>query len=234
MAFPVTIVTVKCGGPGLVLPPGTSVITTFNGNNSRTPCQAYQFLLDSVPSDILVYCHDDVTVHDPDWVGRMVQVFESKPDCVAVGLGGGLGLGSKDLYRKPFDIWNLARRGYRSNQTDWRTHGELEEGSCRVAVLDAFCMAVRADWLRSVGGWPVVHLTHHCLDTWLACMAARWEKEIWMTGASCTHHGGGSSTTKGYSGAGWLQGGTLEQDHIRPHRWIFDTYRDILPIEVGR
>ena len=235
MIYPsVTIATVACGGPGFDYPhkPGAPRWIEFdNRDNKLTPCQAYQAVLEMCDTDILIMGHDDVTVHDPEWCRRILRIFAYQPEVVAVGLGGATGLGSPDLYRKPFNIWNLARRGYASNQTDAEVHGERFEGDKRVAVLDAFSMAVRRDWL--VGrGWPCAHLTFHCLDLWLACEAARDGKETWMVGASCIHHGGGSSTTGKYQNASWLLGGDQAQDHLKPHIWLADNYRDVLPLEV--
>lgn len=100
------------------------------------------------------------------------------------------------------------------------------------AVVEQFFMAVRTDWLKDKGGFPTDHLTHHCIDMWLACEAARDGKEVWQVGVSCTHHGGGSSTKPSYGEAPWLQGGSMERDHQIPHRWIYDEYRDVLPITI--
>lgn len=225
------IATVLCGGPGAQLPlsPGDQVRVADNRANEFSPCEAYQKLLLDSPADVILYSHDDVTIHDPDWLTRVMELFDN-PQCVAVGLGGATGLGNRDLYRKPFNIWNMARSGYASNQTDAEVHGRRLDGVRQVAVLDAFFMAVRTSWLRSRGGWPVGRITHHCLDLWLACEAARDGKEIWITGASVTHHGGGSSVSKKYTNAPWLQGGSREQDHILPHKWLFDEYRNVLPL----
>jgi GT2 family glycosyltransferase len=201
-----------------------------NRDNAFTPCQSYQHLLEDSDSECLILVHDDVTIHDADWLERVMAEFT--PGVVAVGLGGALALGHPDLYKKPYRLNDLARYGYRSNQTDWQTHGEQETRSCRVAVLDAFFMAVRRDWLMARGGWPVSHLTHHCLDTWLACEAAKDGKEIRMVGVSVSHHGGGSSTKPTYREAKWLQGHSMEEDHRLPHRWIYETYRGVLPFQV--
>lgn len=247
------VATVVCGGPGPKIPGGPRIRTFDNGDNKFTPCQAYHHILYTSTKDVIIYVHDDVTIHDGGWVDQIMRVFEADSNVVAVGLGGALALGNHDLSRKPFNIWNMARRGYASNQTDAETHGERFTGVRRVAVLDAFVMAVRVDWLRLrrtpqyrhiadlpkvwnvvyEGGWPTARLTHHCLDTWLACEAARDGKEIWMVGANCTHHGGGSSTKPEYRNAGWLFGGTMEMDHQAPHIWIANEYRDVLPIEVS-
>ena len=200
-----------------------------NLHNILTPCEAYGQVLMRSDSEIIVYCHDDVTIHESGWLRRVLAPFD-RPDCIAVGLGGANSLGRPNLYKRPYQIVDMSRGGYRSNQTDWEVHGTHEIGESRVAVLDAFVMAVRRDFLLGIGGWPTAHLTHHCLDLWLACEAARAGKEIWQVGAGCTHHGGGSSTKPAYRGAAWLQGGTLEEDHRQPHRWLYDNYRDVLPI----
>ena len=242
------ILSVACGGPGFneyspqefvvdFSPPDPNVkrvpvrVTLDNRDNLLTPCQAYQKLLDdSDPMiDVLIYVHDDVTIHDPDWLSRILRLFDN-PNCAVAGLGGALSLGHPFLYRRPYRIQDMARNGYRSNQTDWQVHGDREQGDCRVAVLDAFLMAVRRDWLLSIGGWPVAHISHHLLDLFLACEASRAGKETWITGASCTHHGGGTSTKPIYAEAKWLQGNSLESDHQLPHRWLYDTYRDCLPL----
>ncbi len=228
------IVSVYCGGPELVIPTGESIRTFDNTDNKVSPCQVYQHLLDTCATDVILYIHSDVTIHAPEWRGKVMEVFETHPNCVAVGLGGATALGGWDMYRKPWNIWAMARRGYSSNQTDAEVHGGRFTGMRRVAVLDAFFMAIRTDWLRNLGGWPVEHLTHHCGDLWLACEAARGMKEIWMVGVECTHHGGGSSTGKGYAKAKWLQGGTMELDHQLPHRWLWETYRDVLPVEINK
>lgn len=214
----------------------------YNWDNYRSPCQCYQDILNctSPDTDILIYMHNDVVLHDDHAIERILSrfrimedpAFEQDSNIVAVGLGGAISLGNKDLYRKPYNIWNLARSGYASNQDDAEIHGERFTGSRRVAVLDAFCMAVRTDWLRSIGGWPTAHLTHHCLDLWLACMAARHGKQTWMTGAACLHKGGGTSIKADYQEAKWLLGGSTEKDHELAHKYIFNEFRDVLPISI--
>jgi len=230
------IVVVLCAGPKPEFPNIEEIkprLTSYdNTSNTLSPCQCYKDALRVSSADILIYCHSDVTIHDADWLTRVLAEFEQHPNCVAVGLGGATSLGHPDLYKKTWMIQGMARGGYRSNQTDYATHGIRETGSCRVAVLDAFFMAVRREFLLRVGGWPVKHLSHHVMDLWLGCEAARHNKEIRMVGVSVTHHGGGTSTNEKYRQAKWLQGGTLESDHIAPHKWLFDAYRDCLPIQV--
>ena len=229
-----SIVSVKCGGSGPILPPnpaGVKTILYHNEDNQVSPCQAYQDILENNDSDILIYVHDDLEITDPKWVESISDVIDME-DVVAVGLGGAISLGNKDLYRKPFNISNMARGGYGSNQVDAETHGQRIIYPRRVAVLDAFCMAVRRDFLKFVGGWPVGYLSHHCLDLWLACAAAECHKQTWTVGCECNHHGGGTSVKDLYQQAKWLQGGNVEQDHLQPHLWIYEEYRHVLPIII--
>jgi hypothetical protein len=206
-----------------------------NTANEFSPCECYQDLYKMMAlysNEIQIYIHDDVTLIDSQWRWRIEGLFKSRPECVVAGLGGAVALGHPDLYKKPYSIDRMARRGYVSNQTGWEVHGGCETGAKRVAVVDAFFMAVRTDFLRAAGGWPAGRLTHHCLDLWICCEAARRGKEVWMVGAEATHHGGGTSIGEKYLKAKWLQGGSVDEDHARPHRWLFDEYRDVLPIEV--
>jgi hypothetical protein len=235
------IFSVLCSGPGPEFPAPIKWTPIHNRRNRRTPCEAYQRALERSKADVLIYIHDDVAIHSPTWLDEVLDTFMRGDGCniqpqagtiVAVGLGGAISLGHPDLYKRSYRLQDMARGGYRSNQTDAEVHGLIETGRSSVAVLDAFFMAVRRDFLLSVGGWPTGYLTHHCLDLWLACEAARAGKETWMVGCSCTHHGGGSSVKAVYQEASWLQGGSAELDHQLPHRWLYDSYRDVLPISL--
>lgn len=232
------IVSVICGGKGPKFPPRQSrnrefhkhVTLVDNRSNKRTPCQVYQAALEASKADVLIYIHDDVTIHDADWLGRVLDQFGEHT--AAVGLGGATSLGHPNLYKVPYKLQDMARGGYASNQTDWQVHGTQETEARRVAVLDAFFMAVRRDFLLEIGGWPTGYLTHHCLDLWLACEAARHGKDTRIVGASCTHHGGQTSVKALYQDAKWLQGGDTDEDHKRPHFWLYVAYRDVLPLRV--
>lgn len=229
-----TIICVKCGGSGVILDNNDPVFIYDNSDNAKSPCEVYQQALEECSTDVIITVHDDVYIPDWEWRTKVMGIFLDNDNRVAVGLGGATSLGRPDLYRKPYNIMNMARGGYASNQEGAEIHGERFTGVRRVAVLDAFFMAVRTDWLRSIGGWPTRHLTHHCLDIWLACAAARSNKEIYMTGVKCNHYGGGSSTKPTYRNAKWLKGGSLETDHQEPHRWLYESYRDVLPIKVNK
>ncbi len=227
------IVSVLCGGPGFKAP-GLDTLNykmLDNTGNQYSPCEMYQKALVSTGSDIIIYAHDDLTIHEPDWLSRALEPFNN-PQTVAVGLGGADKLANSILYKQPFYIQNMARSGYNSNQDDAEVHGGRVDGTRKVAVLDAFFMAVNTRFLEWCDGWPTEHLTHHCLDLWLACMAARCGYDTWMVGVPCFHAGRGTSIKKQYKDAKWLQGGTLDMDHYLPHKWIAHEFMDVLPLEV--
>jgi Glycosyltransferase like family len=226
------IASVICGGKGPKLPRRLPITRIDNRKNLLTPCQAYQQALEQSKAGTIIYIHDDVEIFEDDWMPRIINEFDLHPNAAAIGLGGAASLGHPNLYKVPYQLPLMARGDYRSNQTDAEVHGTIERKRSRVAVLDAFFMAVRRDFLLSVGGWPVQHLTHHCLDLWLACEAARHGKETWQVGVSCCHFGGRSSTKGLYQNAKWLQGGSSDLDHSAPHRWLYESYRDILPIRI--
>lgn len=227
------IICVECGGEGFKYPNDPLIRATLinNRDNRRTPCEAYQHGLNTASSEIAIYAHDDVSVFDPDWLPKVLALFEN-PNCVCVGLGGATELGREGLYKRPWRISDMARVGYASAQRDWQTHGDRLEGAKQVAVVDEFFMAVRTSFLRDIGGWPVKHLTHHCLGHFIACEAARHGKEVWAIGIDVSHFGGGTSTKPIYAQAKWLFDGSLVGDHQSPHVWIHQTYSDVLPIRI--
>jgi len=231
------------------------VIWGANGANEFSPCQMYQGALDTTKADIIIYMHNDLEINDPDWLDKVLHIFQISDAVapkdgrvVAVGLGGALALGNMDLYRKSFDIRNMARRRYASNQDDAEFHGERFTEVRRVAVIEQFFMAIRTDWLRKrltrkvatkaspydyEMGWPTTKLFHHGLDMWVACEAARSGDRIYMNGISCHHHGGGVSVSESYNKAKWLGGRTPAEEHRDSHLWLANQYTDVLPIEVN-
>lgn len=185
-------------------------------------------------TDVMVYIHDDVTIHDASWSNVIEAEFKAYPKTAIVGLGGATGIGTPEIYKKPYGIWQLVRSGYASNQTDWQVHGTQETGSRKVAVVDGFFMAISGEFLEEVQGWSWIQSNFHCYDTAMCLEAIRRGWEVRMVGVNCTHHGGGTSTKQAYADFCHEQGITPEEDHARPHRWLYERYRDILPVRVDK
>jgi GT2 family glycosyltransferase len=193
---------------------------------------AMQKLYECHPNeDIIAYVHDDVTVYSHDWCKRVVAEF-SDPKVAIVGFGGATGIGVPGIYKTRYEITQLQRINYASNMQDWETHGSYEAGSRDVAVVDGFFMAVRTSFLKEIGGWKWFPHNFHNYDNALCLMAHRHGYKVRMVGVECRHHGGGTSTSPEY--AEWCRenGTTMEREHEAPHRWMYEEFRDLLPLRV--
>lgn len=181
--------------------------------------------------DILIYMHDDVTIYGSTWLER-VCLEMMDPKVAIVGLGGATGIGVPDIYKVPYQINQLIRTNYYSNQVGWQVHGEHETGERKVAVVDGFFMAMKGEFLREVGGWDWIQSNFHCYDTAACLEAIRRGWEVRMVGVHCDHHGGGTSTKDEY--VTWCKehATTPEEEHLAPHRWLYREYIDLLPLRI--
>lgn len=171
--------------------------------------------------DLLVFLHDDLLIHDRDWLVRVEKEF-SDPKVGLVGFAGGLVHGSPDLYRTPYKLQQLGRGGFRSNLEDAETHGERFTGSCDIAVLDGFALIVRREILEQAGGWPLnTPIGYSNYDYWLGCETHRQGYKIRLVGVSCKHLGGQTSVKLGLAGSG--------EAHDAAHLWLYNEYKDVLP-----
>lgn len=205
---------------------------TYHNSPNIGVVQAYHKLWQKHQAeDLQVYMHDDVTIHDANWLERVALELMA-PRVAIVGFGGAEGIGVPDIYKTPYQIQQLIRLDYASNQKGWEVHGLRETGEHRVAVLDGFIMAFKGSFLREVGGWGWIQSNFHCYDTAMCLEAYRRGWEVRMVGVSCEHHGGGTSTKAEYIDFCKERGTTVEEDHLAPHRWLYNEYRDMLPLRV--
>ncbi len=179
---------------------------------------------------IIAFCHDDVQIHEP-WAARIEAEF-ADPKVAIVGMGGAKGIGTDLLYKTPYQINQLQRIGYRSNQTDFEIHGARETGACDVAVVDGFFMAVRTSFLDQIGGWSKFGHRFHMYDIFLCLMAHRHGWKVRMVGINATHWGGGTSTTPEYVQSCRDRGTSVEAEHTEPHVFIYNEFRDLLPLRI--
>lgn len=214
--------------PGILEATGFSA-AMWNGDEGVVPT-FQRIYKDTIPS-IIGYIHNDVSIHEQGWETRIEAEF-ADPKVAIVGMGGASGIGLPEIYKRPYEIWQLQRIDYYSNQTDWQVHGKRETGARDVAVVDGFFMAVRRSFLDEIGGWSWMGTRYHCYDLALCLMAHRRGWKVRMVGVHCTHHGGGTSTSAEYKA--WLesQGTNQADDHSVPHRWLYDSFRDVLPWRV--
>ncbi len=159
----------------------------------------------------------------------------SLPPVGVVGFGGGLRHGSRDLYKTPYRLQQLARFNYRSNMKDAEVHGERFAGECDVAVLDGFSLIVRRRLLDECGGWPVDNFpAHHSYDYFICCLAHRYGYRVRLVGVRCHHMGGLTATTPAYQDwARTTRWGSDAGMHEASHRLIYSEFNDVLPFEAA-
>lgn len=192
---------------------------------------AMQRMYEELCGEIICYVHDDVSVYDDQWHERVEREFDD-PEVTVVGFGGATGIGVDDIYKTRYEITQLQRIGYASNQRDWAVHGTHETGAKDVAVVDGFFMAVRMSFLKEIGGWKWFPHRFHCYDTALCLMAHRKGYKVRMVGVDCTHHGASYSASPEYKKWCLENGTTMEREHEEPHRWMYEFFRDELPLRV--
>jgi hypothetical protein len=174
--------------------------------------------------DYIAFLHDDIEIHDQDWVSKVENFFAGNPRIGMIGFGGAIGLGTDDIYKRPYDLHQLARIDFVSNMVDAEAHGRRSTEPVQVAVLDGFIQIIRTKAYEEVGGWKRVKdlgVTFHCYDTAMACLLHAAEWETWMLPISCTHLGGRTSTTPEYDE--WLRKQGINGDlevHQAAHRVI--------------
>jgi GT2 family glycosyltransferase len=187
-------------------------------------------ILMNCDTNIIAFTHDDWEPHEP-WVARIEAEF-ADPKVAICGMGGAKGIGTSEIYKVPYQINQLQRIGYRSNQTDHEIHGARETGACDVAVVDGFFMAVRTSFLDQIGGWKWFPHRFHMYDVALCLMAHRHGWKVRMVGINCCHHGGGTSCTPEYVMDCKERGTSVEAEHTEPHKFVYDFFRPELPLRI--
>lgn len=202
--------------------------------NTQGAVRGYQELWNKTkhlpfPFEYFFFIHDDVSIYEPGWVNRVEKEF-ADPDVAVVGLGGAEQLGAKDLYKHPYKLQRMARERYWSNQQDWQIHGKQLIGARDVAVLDGFFLGVRKEFMLAIDGWEGFPFLFHGYDLYLCLMAAEWGKRVRAVGVECRHWGGGTSTKEEYQKTLRNFGVTGEEDHQAPHRWLWERFKEVLPV----
>lgn len=207
-----------------------------------------QWCYEQTTAPIIACIHSDTEIFESGWDERVLREFDD-PTVGVVGFGGARQLGEDDIYKKPYEMYQLRRIGYMSNTNDAEVHGSRFAGECDVATLDGFALIVRrqllADWYHgfpphdAVGlheltaGWPVQSLPFHNYDNALCIHAARMGYRVRLVGIRCHHHGGRTTVTTAYDE--WSRrvlGKPDSEVHAESHWVLYEMGRGILPIKV--
>jgi len=192
---------------------------------------------------VVAYIHDDLCMREHGWNTRIVRAFED-PGVTLAGVLGSPGLGRDEIYRDPYEFWHLSRViATWSNQGNAEVHGARVKDERDVVFVDGVTMFLRQSFLDKIDGWKwwPAHLVHHAYDYGLACMVRRHGGRVRLVPIACNHgvgmdesHGGGHSGTygtKAYLDMVARFGGDMAV-HRAGHRWVYDEFRDVLPLRM--
>jgi len=204
--------------------------------------------------DAIACLHDDFEIQEDGWDQKVLRHFARAPACGLLGFGGAIGLGSEDMYRKPYDPMSLARHGFRSNLVDAEVHGVRSLLAEPVACLDGFSqVGRRAFWAgaRRIGAdlagldvevverrpWAILDdlgIVHHLYDGLLGAIAARHGWETWYLPLRAKHWGGQTAVgDPGYQAWAKRQTAGGDEDFWKQaHAIGYENFRDILPLRV--
>lgn len=187
------------------------------------------------PDDIIACLHDDLLIEDPNWQKQVIVHFDAHPESVLVGFGGAKGLGAEDIYKAPYDPYQLARQDYISNMKDAEAHGRRVYSAEQVACLDGFSQIGRARFMLNSFSWLESRgFRHHCYDSVLGALAKRAGGEVWMLPVPCHHYGGQTAVgDPGY--AAWAKTQHADGDAgfwQESHLLAYNSLRDQLPIRI--
>ena len=206
-------------------------------------------------ADIIACLHDDLHIEQPGWDHMVLEHFDSHPACGLLGFGGALGLGDADIYQKPYEPHQLARKDFISNMRDAEAHGRRVTEPTRVSCLDGFSLVGRREFWE---GWQLkqalshdyverkkdqgnlfeqfqaLGLIHHCYDSLLGCFAKRLGWEVWMLPVK-VHHFGGRTAVSDQDYHAWAKTQDPNGDSgfwEAAHRIGYQEFRDCLPLSV--
>lgn len=191
---------------------------------------------------IIVYLHDDLAVLEKGWDHRVQAAFQRDPSIQLAGFSGTKGLGDGAIYKTPYHLTQLSRQGPLLSNLLLHAefHGERTFTEQQVAFVDGFSLLLRRSLLDQLGGWawwPAQHV-HHAYDYGIACQVKRHGGKVWLIPSLCDHgvadtitHGrhAGTSMNPLFQDLVKRYGGN-EAVHAASHRFVYDTFRDVLPI----
>jgi hypothetical protein len=187
--------------------------------------------------EILCYIHDDFHLLERGWDTRVEEIFRADPRCGFVGFGGATGYGSCDIYKAPYALHQLNRQDFWSNMEAAETHGRRTSVDMPIVYADGYALAVRRSLLDKIGGWSgIFRFPHHGYDAYLACMSRRHGYTAWLAACRVAHGeggwGAGAREHPLYKQVAAAHGGDVAL-HAAVHRFIYDEFRDVLPVRLS-
>jgi hypothetical protein len=187
----------------------------------------------SSPDDVLAILHDDFWVEELGWDKRVQGVFDRDPRCGLAGFGGSTALGGDEIYKKPYEVHQLGRRNFFSNMNGAEHHGKRVTEEMPIVFTDGQSMIFRKRLLDDMGGWSwwPDDCVHHAYDYAAACMARRHGYTAWLVPCAVHHENFQTASQPVYKDLADKYGGDAAV-HDRSHRFVYEEFRDVLPLRL--
>lgn len=200
--------------------------------------QAWQInkgLSDDEKADYIFYSHNDVLIEEKGWDIKVCDYIDILGDVGIMGFGGAKGIGTPDIYKTPYNIWQLQRIDFLSNMREAMVHGRRMTNVVeKVAVLDGFALIVNTKLLDETNGFDEKVSPHyHNYDNNICIESLINGYTNYVINIACDHHGGVTSTKNDY--LNWLKTRGIDNDgivHADSHIKLYEKFRGILPIRV--
>lgn len=177
--------------------------------------------------DYLFYTHSDVVMYEQNWTDKLTRILESLPDCGVAGFYGAKGIGTWDVYKRPYAMQQLVRVENVSgcHRMDASVHGfrnlrgdqDFEE----VAVMDGFSLIVKTELLDKIGGFDTKYPVHHMYDNDICVESLDKGYRNYVIRMDAFHHGGRTDV-----GENWAEafGKTKQQIHQEAHPVFYEKW----------
>lgn len=190
--------------------------------------------------DIIAFLHDDLYIHEVGWDTKVLQAFAEHPKVGLIGFGGSTQLGGDEIYKVPYEIHQLGRRDFWSNMRGAEVHGKRTTTAMPIVYTDGFSMIVRRSLLDKIDGWSWLpsESVAYAYDYGLACQVRRHGWEALLLPLDVEH--GDAKGMGGITRESEMHVKMAEKygggDHVHEtvHRFIYDTFRDVLPLRLPR
>lgn len=187
-------------------------------------------------ADVIACLHDDLEIREDGWDRKVIEHFDSHPDCGLAGFGGAKGLGEDGIYEHEYKPQDLVRKDFISNMEGAELHGRRVTEATEVACLDGFSQIGRAaPLIRAFRRLRNLGVVHHAYDSALGAYFRAWDWKVWMLPIRC-HHAGGQTAVGDVRYQEWLasRGSSDQAQWEISHRLLYNDLQhlEVLPIRV--
>ena len=175
------------------------------------------------------YSHSDVEMIEYGWDEKLNRLLSLVGDNAGVcGMYGARGLGTKMIYKEPYDFRQLQRWACCTVPSMAVAGGDvLTRDMEPVLVLDGFSLIVNRDMIEKTGGFDCDSFpVHHFYDNDVCLQAHFAGYKNYVLDIDCIHHGGMTSCSEKWAEE-WNT--TDLSVHRKSHRVAYEKYRDRLP-----